>query len=188
MSYYLGLLQLIGVHTLLGLSAYVLMLTGQLSLGQAGFFAIGGLLRGHSHRHLRAAHSSRAARGRAHRGLFRLPRRLSRPAGEGPDAGGRDHRVQRVRSPLLLQPELAGAPRRHPRGAGQHQRIPRDPLLRGERVVGMGDHHLRVDLRHPGHGRPVVDGPGRAPERCCGRWARTSSRPRARASTSPRSR
>ena len=41
MSYYLGLLQLIGVHTLLGLSAYVLMLTGQLSLGQAGFFAIG---------------------------------------------------------------------------------------------------------------------------------------------------
>ena len=41
MSYYLGLAQLIGIHTLLGLSAYVLMLTGQLSLGQAGFFAIG---------------------------------------------------------------------------------------------------------------------------------------------------
>ncbi|MCY4495818.1 MAG: branched-chain amino acid ABC transporter permease, partial [Rhodospirillaceae bacterium] len=41
MSYYLGLVQLIGIHTLLGLSAYVLMLTGQLSLGQAGFFAIG---------------------------------------------------------------------------------------------------------------------------------------------------
>ncbi|MYA95821.1 MAG: branched-chain amino acid ABC transporter permease, partial [Nitrospinae bacterium] len=36
MSYYLGLAQLIGIHTLLGLSAYVLMLTGQLSLGQAG--------------------------------------------------------------------------------------------------------------------------------------------------------
>lgn len=41
MSYYLGLVQLIGVHTLLGLSAYVLILTGQLSMGQAGFFAIG---------------------------------------------------------------------------------------------------------------------------------------------------
>ena len=41
MAYYLGLVQLIGIHTLLGLSAYVLMLTGQLSLGQAGFFAIG---------------------------------------------------------------------------------------------------------------------------------------------------
>ena len=41
MSYYLGLIQLIGIHTLLGLSAYILMLTGQLSLGQAGFFAIG---------------------------------------------------------------------------------------------------------------------------------------------------
>ena len=41
MSYYLGLTQLIGIHTLLGLSAYILMLTGQLSLGQAGFFAIG---------------------------------------------------------------------------------------------------------------------------------------------------
>ena len=41
MSYYLGLVQLIGIHTLLGLSAYVLLLTGQLSMGQAGFFAIG---------------------------------------------------------------------------------------------------------------------------------------------------
>ena len=41
MDYYLGLAQNIGIHTLLGLSAYVLMLTGQLSLAQAGFFAIG---------------------------------------------------------------------------------------------------------------------------------------------------
>ncbi len=41
MDYYLGLAQTIGIHTLLGLSAYVLMLTGQLSLAQAGFFAIG---------------------------------------------------------------------------------------------------------------------------------------------------
>jgi len=40
-DYYFGLAQTIGIHTLLGLSAYVLMLTGQLSLAQAGFFAIG---------------------------------------------------------------------------------------------------------------------------------------------------
>jgi branched-chain amino acid transport system permease protein len=41
MDFYLGLLQIIGVHTLLGLSAYVVMLTGQVSMAQAGFFAIG---------------------------------------------------------------------------------------------------------------------------------------------------
>lgn len=41
MDYYFGLAQTIGIHTLLGLSAYILMLTGQLSLAQVGFFAIG---------------------------------------------------------------------------------------------------------------------------------------------------
>jgi len=41
MDYYFGLSQTIGIHTLLGLSAYILMLTGQLSLAQVGFFAIG---------------------------------------------------------------------------------------------------------------------------------------------------
>ncbi len=41
MDFYVGLLQLIGVHALLGLSAYVVLLTGQVSLAQAGFFAIG---------------------------------------------------------------------------------------------------------------------------------------------------
>ena len=41
MDFYLGLLQIIGVHTLLGLSAYVVLLTGQVSMAQAGFFAIG---------------------------------------------------------------------------------------------------------------------------------------------------
>jgi len=41
MDFYFGLAQLIGVHTLLGLSAYVVLLTGQVSLAQAGFFAIG---------------------------------------------------------------------------------------------------------------------------------------------------
>lgn len=41
MDFYFGLAQLIGVHTLLGLSAYIVLLTGQVSLAQAGFFAIG---------------------------------------------------------------------------------------------------------------------------------------------------
>ena len=41
MDFYLGLLQIIGVHTLLGLSAYVVLLTGQVTLAQAGFMAIG---------------------------------------------------------------------------------------------------------------------------------------------------
>ena len=41
MEYYLGIAQTIGIHALLGWSAYVLLLTGQLSLAQVGFFAIG---------------------------------------------------------------------------------------------------------------------------------------------------
>jgi len=40
-DYYLGVFQTIGVHTLLGLSAYILLLTGQVSMAQIGFFAIG---------------------------------------------------------------------------------------------------------------------------------------------------
>lgn len=41
MDFYLGLLHIMGVHTLLGLSAYVVLQTGQISLAQAGFMAIG---------------------------------------------------------------------------------------------------------------------------------------------------
>ena len=41
MDFYFGLVQLIGIHTLLGLSAYIVLLTGQVSLAQAGFFAVG---------------------------------------------------------------------------------------------------------------------------------------------------
>lgn len=41
MDFYFGLAQLIGVHTLLGLSAYIVLLTGQVSLAQAGFLAVG---------------------------------------------------------------------------------------------------------------------------------------------------
>ncbi|MDJ0947785.1 MAG: branched-chain amino acid ABC transporter permease [Alphaproteobacteria bacterium] len=41
MDFLLGLTQLIGVHTILGLSAYVVLLTGQVTIAQAGFFGIG---------------------------------------------------------------------------------------------------------------------------------------------------
>jgi branched-chain amino acid transport system permease protein len=46
MDFYLGLAQIIGVHTLLGLSAYCVLLTGQVSMAQAGFFAIGAYVAG----------------------------------------------------------------------------------------------------------------------------------------------
>lgn len=45
-DFYFGLMQIIGVHTLLGLSAYVLLLTGQVSMAQAGFFAVGAYVAG----------------------------------------------------------------------------------------------------------------------------------------------
>lgn len=41
MDFYIGLMQVIGVHTLLGLSAWCVLHTGQVSLAQGGFFAIG---------------------------------------------------------------------------------------------------------------------------------------------------
>lgn len=41
MDFYFGLAQIVGVHALLGLSAYIVLLTGQVSMAQAGFFAIG---------------------------------------------------------------------------------------------------------------------------------------------------
>lgn len=46
MDFYFGLAQIVGVHTLLGLSAYIVLLTGQVSLAQAGFFAIGAYVSG----------------------------------------------------------------------------------------------------------------------------------------------
>jgi branched-chain amino acid transport system permease protein len=45
-DFYLALLQVYGPHVLLGLSAYVVLLTGQISLAQAGFFAVGAYVAG----------------------------------------------------------------------------------------------------------------------------------------------
>ena len=41
-----GLVQIVGVHTILGLSAYIILLTGQVSMAQAGFVAIGAYVAG----------------------------------------------------------------------------------------------------------------------------------------------
>ena len=41
MDFLLGLIQLMGVHTILGLSAYVVLLTNQITMAQAGFCSIG---------------------------------------------------------------------------------------------------------------------------------------------------
>ena len=41
MDFYFGLAQVIGIHSLLGMSAWCVLQTGQVSLAQAGFFAIG---------------------------------------------------------------------------------------------------------------------------------------------------
>ena len=46
MDFYYGLIQLFAVHALLGLSAYIVLLTGQVSLAQAGFFAVGAYVAG----------------------------------------------------------------------------------------------------------------------------------------------
>jgi branched-chain amino acid transport system permease protein len=46
MQFWYGLAQLIGVHTILGLSAYVVLQTGQVTMAQAGFFAIGAYISG----------------------------------------------------------------------------------------------------------------------------------------------
>lgn len=44
MDYYIAVATTIGLHALLGISAYAILMTGQLSFGQQGFFAIGAFL------------------------------------------------------------------------------------------------------------------------------------------------
>lgn len=44
MDYYITVATTIGLHVLLGISAYAILMTGQVSFGQQGFFAIGAFL------------------------------------------------------------------------------------------------------------------------------------------------
>ncbi len=46
MEYYAAVLSIIGIHILLGLSVYLVAITGQLSFGQQGFYAVGAYLAG----------------------------------------------------------------------------------------------------------------------------------------------
>ena len=41
MEFYLGLVQIVSVHTILGLSAYIILLTGQVTMAQAGLVSVG---------------------------------------------------------------------------------------------------------------------------------------------------
>ena len=41
MEFYFGLIQIFGVHTIIGLSAYVMLLTGQVTMAQAGLVSVG---------------------------------------------------------------------------------------------------------------------------------------------------
>jgi branched-chain amino acid transport system permease protein len=47
-DYYVAIASIIGIHTLLGLSVYLVAISGQMSFGQQGFFAIGAYLAGMS--------------------------------------------------------------------------------------------------------------------------------------------
>ena len=64
MDFYYGLAQTIGIHTLLGLSAYIVLLTGQVTMAQAAFFAIGAYTAGMLTVLGRMADRARARRGR----------------------------------------------------------------------------------------------------------------------------
>jgi branched-chain amino acid transport system permease protein len=46
MEYYVAIASIIGIHALLGLSVYLVAISGQMSFGQQGFFAIGAYLAG----------------------------------------------------------------------------------------------------------------------------------------------
>lgn len=48
MDYYIAIASIIGIHALLGLSVYLVAISGQMSFGQQGFFAIGAYLAGMS--------------------------------------------------------------------------------------------------------------------------------------------
>jgi len=47
-EYYVAIASIIGIHTMLGLSVYLVAISGQMSFGQQGFFAIGAYLAGMS--------------------------------------------------------------------------------------------------------------------------------------------
>ena len=185
MDFYLGLIQIIGVHTLLGLSAYCVLLTGQVSLAQAGFFAIGAyvagmltVLAGWPIVPALAVAALVAGRGG-------LRGRLPGAARQGTDAGGRHARVRRGGAAVLLQFQLSARARRASHRAAWRRGIPPDPLFPRARLV-----HARRDAVHLGRGRAgdggaVVDGPlARRRGAARGRRGRARRAKRA-ASTSP---
>jgi hypothetical protein len=159
MDFYLGLLQIIGVHTLLGLSAYVVLQTGQVSMAQAGFFAIGAYVGGHVHGAVRTAH---------------LPAILIGAVLAGAMACLVGFPALRVKGLMLVVATLAFGEMVRlfffnftwqverdgvmvgPLGA---EGLPAHPLLPGERLDADRYHRLHLGHRHRGDAGAVVDGP-----------------------------
>ena len=112
MDFYLGLIQIIGVHTLLGLSAYCVLLTGQVSLAQAGFFAIGAYVAGMLTVLGGWSIVPALAVAALVAGADGLRGRLPGAARERADAGGRHHGVRRGGAAVLLQFQLSARARR----------------------------------------------------------------------------
>ena len=186
MDFYLGLAQIIGVHTLLGLSAYCVLLTGQVSLAQAGFFAIGAYVAGMLTVLARLADRSGAARRGARRRRDGLRGRLPGAAREGLDAGGGDDRVRRGGAAVLLQLQLSARARRASssgrtaaKASGRSATFPENGWIDARRDA------VHLGRRRAGDGGAVVDRPlARRRGAARGRRGRARRADRA-ASTSP---
>ncbi len=159
MDFYLGLLQIIGVHTLLG----PLGLRG--AADRAGEPRAGRL---HGDRRLRRGHADRArqvgagagaAGGRLGGGGGRLPGRLPGAQGARPDAGGGDAGVRRGGAPVLLQLRLSDRHGRHQSRPARRRGLPPDPLLPRERLDHVPGDGVHLADRGRRDGGAVVDGP-----------------------------
>ena len=187
MDFYLGLIQIISVHTLLGLSAYVVLQTGQVSLAQAGFMAIGAyvaaMLTVLAGWWLVAALIAGALVAGTMACLVGFPRcaftascwwwRRSRSA----KSSGCSSSTSTTRS-------RAGASKSARSAAKASARYAISPRMAGRRCMSRCSSGSSSRWSWPRFGGWTA----RAPAPYCARSARTRSRPRAAGSTSPRSR
>ena len=141
----------------------------------------------------RHAHGARAVAARPGARRFRRRRRrdglrgrFPGLAGQGPDAGGRDHRVRRGGAAVLLQFHLPGAGRKSRARAAWRRGLPPDPLLSGKWLDHARRHAVHLGGGRLGDGRRVVARPFARRRRAArGRRGR-ARRAKQPASTSPR--
>ena len=159
MDFYLGLLQIIGVHTLLGLSAYVVLLTGQVSLAQAGFMAVGAYVAAMLTVLAQWALVPALLAGGSVAAVVACLVGFPRAPGARADAGGGDAGVRRGGAPVLLQLRLSDRHGRHQGRPARRRGLPPDPLLPGERLDHVPGDGVHLADRGRGDGGAVVDGP-----------------------------